>query len=848
MMRRLVWLAIALLALAAPPAAAQTVRVTSGEHDGFTRLALVLPGAADWQVTRTEGGYRLRVAQDGLRWDLADVFRPLTRARLATVWADPATGALELGVTCACHALPFEPRPGIVVIDLRAGPAPAGSAFEQDAAGRTLAPLLARSEIRPRPRPRPRRDLVAAGAGPVPALQAPPPEAAPPEAPPALVMAAGQVGMPQDAAPGYDWLDLRRPAPAPPSPEPVARATTDDGQQAAPAAPAASGDAAAPEAGTAHAAPDGEDPASPTLAEAAMVVDPGAADLGSATAAPVGDSQVQPTPAAAPAGAQGPLPAVAAGDDPAAPDLRRDLVEELARAAAQGSIDLATAPPPAVDEPAAIVVPDNLRIGNGVLSPGDPGLTAAGAICTPDEALDLAAWGSDGTGAATLGAVRQAVLGEFDAPAPAAAAALVRHYLHLGFGAEARQAAAAFTPEAAERPLWDSLSRLLDGGTDPGGAVAGQTACDGQVALWAVLAQPALPPAHRRNDAAVLRAFSALPLHLRRHLGPPLADRYIAAGEGGPAAAILAAIARAPGDPGPAAALLRQDLAAAAGDVPDAGALTEIAATSGDPGVRATIDLIELAAAAGAVPTDLLLSAEALERAREGTAEAADLGAAIALARASQGDYAAAFTRVPPDAREALAVWRMLAARGPDGAILAHAVADPLPALPAADRLALANRLVQLGLAEPALAWIGPAPPDEPDAARLVRAAAELARGDARAALRALAGVGGDAAAALRQTAHDRIDSATPDPTAPEAARQRALWLVRDWSGLAGNGPEVWRAAAAAVTPPDPDPAAGPLASGQALVADSAAARGAVTALLEATAMPQTDASGAATP
>jgi hypothetical protein len=134
-------------------ATAQTARVTSGEHQGFTRLVVNLPAAGDWQFGRAADGYELRLPATGTRFDLSDVFRPIGRQRLAAIWADPQSGTLRLGIACACHAIPFEFRPGIVVIDLRDGPPPAGSSFETALDG-TPAPLLTRRKP-PRPRPRP---------------------------------------------------------------------------------------------------------------------------------------------------------------------------------------------------------------------------------------------------------------------------------------------------------------------------------------------------------------------------------------------------------------------------------------------------------------------------------------------------------------------------------------------------------------------------------------------------------------------------------------------------------------------------------------------------------------------
>ncbi|HEX9857991.1 MAG TPA: hypothetical protein VGA75_06510, partial [Paracoccaceae bacterium] len=131
-MKALIVALILLLAPLAPGrAAAQVIAVKSGEHDTFTRLVLETGAPVGWALGRTTDGYELRLDRDGFRFDLSQIYRRVPRHRLAAIWVDPASGTLHLGIGCACHALPFEFRPGIVVIDLRDGPPPAGSSFEQ---------------------------------------------------------------------------------------------------------------------------------------------------------------------------------------------------------------------------------------------------------------------------------------------------------------------------------------------------------------------------------------------------------------------------------------------------------------------------------------------------------------------------------------------------------------------------------------------------------------------------------------------------------------------------------------------------------------------------------------------
>ena len=128
MMRRLI---LAALLVMAGQASAQTAKVTSGEHDGFSRLVVELPAPGDWQFGRTVDGYALSVSAPPAAYDLAGVFKLIRRDRLAAIAVDASTGNLQIGLACPCYAIPFEFRPGIIVIDIRDGAPPDGSSFEQ---------------------------------------------------------------------------------------------------------------------------------------------------------------------------------------------------------------------------------------------------------------------------------------------------------------------------------------------------------------------------------------------------------------------------------------------------------------------------------------------------------------------------------------------------------------------------------------------------------------------------------------------------------------------------------------------------------------------------------------------
>lgn len=128
-MRRL---ALALiLAVLAQPLTAAPVRILSGEHDGFTRLVVDLGDDATWQFGRSADGYELQLEGPKRDFDLRTAFKLIGKTRLAAIWADAVNGNLRIGLACACYASPFQFRPGIIVIDLKDGTPPEGSAFEE---------------------------------------------------------------------------------------------------------------------------------------------------------------------------------------------------------------------------------------------------------------------------------------------------------------------------------------------------------------------------------------------------------------------------------------------------------------------------------------------------------------------------------------------------------------------------------------------------------------------------------------------------------------------------------------------------------------------------------------------
>lgn len=461
-----------------------------------------------------------------------------------------------------------------------------------------------------------------------------------------------------------------------------------------------------------------------------------------------------------------------------------------------------------------------------------PAIAADGTACIADERLALPDWGNPDQPGYTQLADIAAMLGEFDRPDPNAVERAVQRTLWLGFGAEAAALVNAFASDAPEAVLWRSMSRVVDGVPDPDGAFKGMLACDGSVALWAALSVTRFSSADV-DDAAVIRAFSALPPHLRRHLGPSLSDRFLQSGDTSPATAIRDAIVRADSKGTP---LIDAHLALADGD-PDgaAEAISEKISSGGPELAPALITLVDARVQARRPLTPAETEAVAALSAEHGDDPA--LTRAAILAAALAGDWPSAFAALQNAdshliGRTSSDLWALLAEMGSDSALLTHAVlADDVdPVAPITTRVRIAKRLTDFGFGTEAQKWLGS------DGDPLALATADLAKGDARAALTRIAGRPGKEAEVLRAKALLALGDAEGAATLWSSngnaeAELAARILARDWAQVQNSGPEAWRSAAETLSPTPKGQ--GQLAGGRAFLEASAKTRTAIAALLE---------------
>lgn len=709
-------LALLFLLTLSLPALAQTASIRSGEHEGFTRLVVEFPSASGWTLGRTPMGYGFAFAGPAQpEYELGRVWDLIPRNRLRALKVEPASGALQLSLACDCHVLPFEYRPGVIVLDIKDGPAPAGSGFEQ----------------------------------------------------PFDPDSAEALPAPQVEAKGYDWLaDLPGTAGSTNSPLDL-----------------------------------------PELATGAVSLEP----------------------------------------------LRDQLLAEISRGAAEGVVDMELpGKPPKVADAALEDLPgSHIHIGElpGVAASlgGGPIEPAILAECAAEALLDLPAWGDGQAPLDLLAGGRSGFYGEFDEVRIDAVLDSVRRHLFLGFGAEARQYAALIP--AAEAPpelaWYQSMSRLVEGDSDPATPFAQMLPCDGPAALWAAFALDRLPQGKDVNVAAIQRSFLALPPHLRTALGAGLAEKMLARGDEDAARLIRDSMERAPfADPGAIALLdAKAELHA---DRPEAAREhAKAAVTEAGADIAPLITLVDThLAQTEPLSPDVAESLAAVLEESEGRSDEAAIRRALVLALALSGQTAAAFDAsagaAPPE------LWQVAGQLAPDDDFLAHAVLaanqDP-PALSPEVRGQIARRLLDLGFADAALHWIGPIGPDAAAADLLLAAEGELARGDAQATLALLGGMDLPEARTLRGRAHIQLGDFAPARAllmaagnAEEAARLLA-W-TQDWPGLSADGTGPWKAAATLVVTPAPDAEAGLLARGARLAEEGTRAREAVAALLAAVPAP----------
>ncbi|MGL4238157.1 hypothetical protein [Tabrizicola sp.] len=553
------------------------------------------------------------------------------------------------------------------------------------------------------------------------------------------------------------------------------------------------------------------------------------------------------------------LPLPLATDGISLDPLRDQLLEQLARGAAEGVVDMELpGNSRGVSGTDHGELPwSSIRIGDqpGVLVTGPDRLgepAAATSECAPDEQLDLAAWAEAKPAHDVLAETRSGLYGEFDVADSEAVLRSVRLLLYLGFGAEARQHAHLLDAGAVteELALYLSMARIVDGESDPQSPFATMLECEGTAALWAALVHDRLPAGRKVNREAVLRAFLALPPHHRQNLGAGLAEKFLAQGDAEAARVVGDAVERAPHTDKAAVALMNVSADLHNGDIDAAQAHAEEAVSldgSGTPGLIALVEahFRKLEPIDPGVAEALL----AVQGETEGTAEGEAVNRALVLAFALSGQTDTAFRQEAAKGSVSADLWHIVQDRATDDDFLRHAVLppdEPRPETTPETAFAVASRAFALGFPDAARRWIEPVGPAAPPDHRLLAARAAHERGDAQTAVQLLAGLTDPEANGVRAKALVRLgdlasaaEALSAAGNAEEAVRL-GLWQG-DWAKLDPAAPPGWLKAANYVSPTTAISDAGPLARGGAVIEDSLAAREAVEALLAAVPSPSGD-------
>jgi hypothetical protein len=529
-----------------------------------------------------------------------------------------------------------------------------------------------------------------------------------------------------------------------------------------------------------------------------------------------------------------------------------DLIAEIGRAASQGLVDpnleptenlLAknlpvTIPPNTSNDPAGSHETSRLDHPNSPFAADFSNLrvkTAAdrsgpnednaqsdksdGTTCLPSTVLDIANWGSPPDQGSKLSDYRSGIVGEFDQIDPQRIETLVKHYIYLTFGAEAKSLLSVFDIPIPNKNILMALADIMDDGIalDPS-SLSDQTECDSNAALWAILARPSLSKAEKISQNAVLKAFAGLPLHIRRHIGPGLAKRFLEIGDMDSAAAIRNSILRAPGKHGTGFDMMQAEIALASGNEAAANSqLEEIVSGDGPIANEALIVLIDAQLDAGN-PVEGRIVEEAAASAFEarGTKQGAELARVYLRAQAHIGKILKTLSAIESAVRKAelpqdiatnliRETFEVAVTEASDAEFLKAALGTPWLTSPDDQtdqvRRQVSDRLIRLGMTDAARSILSKdeTPPTPED--RILYARSFVDEQKADMAMGYLAGLTSPEAKMLQASAlamTDKFGRALDvyEQLGEDQQLARTAWRGRAWARVIAVGTETEREAA----------------------------------------------------
>ena len=583
---------------------------------------------------------------------------------------------------------------------------------------------------------------------------------------------------------------------------------------------------------------------------------------------------------------------------PAARDVldetRDQLMLQFGRAAARGlltpqaripSADKAAPPPPAPDTPdpeaaAGQTPPDPANRG----SPEMSNLTARNSFddafqdilkaqrgrngaehCLPDAYFDVSAWADARPFWAQLGPLRAAMTTETDKLRVDKAVQLAQFYIHFGFGAEALRILDMIPGRRAEIAALHAIASGLEPKQNrAGGPLDTQLDCASDVVLWAIVGRADIPKDEPVDAKSALRAFKALPQHLRAYLGPRLARKFTAANDHDTADHFLRATSHSPSAHSPELMLAQADSDLAKGLQDTATETFErVVQTGTEPSARALIKLVETKYRRNdPISFEIAQLAGAYAKENRNSPLATDLHRAQVIALASAGSFDDAHRllhahQIGPGSEKAELrsdFLKLLAQGAEDTTFLRHVLSLPheevLKIAPGIGHL-VATRLIDLGFPEPAQRIVSAdAPPELQRDRRLIRARIALKRAKPRQAEAVLLGLDGEDANLLRAQARSMAgDHGIAGQLYRSAGQTDAAlnetWLAGDWQELENSEDPVLSQVGRllAGTSPAPEGEAGPdtpLERNRRLLEDSGDVREIVGTLLDSKAAPAT--------
>lgn len=483
---------------------------------------------------------------------------------------------------------------------------------------------------------------------------------------------------------------------------------------------------------------------------------------------------------------------------------------------------------------------------------------AGAGECLPSGLVALQDWGNEQPFAAQVGPQRAALFGEFDKLDVEAAKTLAKTYLYFGFGAEAQAVLDLLPEHDLPTRVQSALASVLDDRPlPPDNPLAGQSGCHGDIALWAVLAQP--DQVREIAPDAFLQGFSQLPRHIRRHLGPRLSQILNASGQSELARAILRAIDRSTDATEPAEDLAEAEIDSSTGNIEAAAEkMTDVVDGGSEYSPQALVGLIDThLVERKPLRPDLpdLAGAYAAEH------RLGDLGPelrrahAIALALTGQFDESAAEAGKIRELDGDVAMQQamvplldLLEENAGDVTFLTYAmpeIVNPSIDIPVALQTRMAERLLGLGFAEQAFALLDrDKARSQPEDRRLLRAEAALANDLPHRAMIEVLSLSGPEASDIRARAmqvngdFERAGLTLMEVEKYEEAA-RNLWLADATNSLPSTEDTLQFARLAELTTQlsestDADTLAPPLAGARMLLDDSAEARARIEELLGA--------------